>query len=133
MAPGQRVEIDDLPPEVRAGFVDEAVAHDSDWVEALDHELSQSLARGAPGVGDRLQREFECALIRGALAHTGGHRMEAAVRLGWGRNTLTRKIRELGLEDELRKSRRDPKDRVAEAIRKRAIRGEGRGPEPAKR
>ncbi|MEO9161121.1 MAG: nitrogen regulation protein NR(I) [Casimicrobiaceae bacterium] len=113
MAPGQRVEIDDLPPEVRAGTADAAVARDSDWVEALDRELSQSLARGAPGVGDRLQREFECALIRGALAHTGGHRMEAAVRLGWGRNTLTRKIRELGLEDELRKSGRDQKDRAA--------------------
>jgi two-component system nitrogen regulation response regulator GlnG len=51
-----------------------------------------------------LQDEFERALIRRSLAFTGGHRMEAAARLGWGRNTLTRKIQELGLEAELRKS-----------------------------
>ena len=38
-----------------------------------------------------------------ALAHTGGHRMEARAWLGWGRNTLTRKIQELGMDDELRK------------------------------
>ena len=38
-----------------------------------------------------------------SLTHTGGHRIEAAQRLGWGRNTLTRKIQELGLEPELRK------------------------------
>jgi len=54
-------------------------------------------------VGDRLEREFEKTLILRALAHTGGHRMEAAQRLGWGRNTLTRKIQELGLESELGK------------------------------
>jgi two-component system, NtrC family, nitrogen regulation response regulator GlnG len=104
MAPGQRVEIADLPAEVRAGATDQADAGDSGWIEALDRELAQSLARGEPGVGDRLQQEFERALIRRALAHTGGHRMEAAVRLGWGRNTLTRKIQELGLAQELRKS-----------------------------
>ncbi len=57
----------------------------------------------SPTIGDRLEHEFERALIRRALAHTGGHRMEAARRLGWGRNTLTRKIQELGMEAELRK------------------------------
>jgi two-component system nitrogen regulation response regulator GlnG len=57
-------------------------------------------------VGDRLEHEFEKTLIRRALAHTGGHRMEAAAWLGWGRNTLTRKIQELGLEAELRKGMR---------------------------
>ena len=62
-----------------------------------------ALARGERSVGDRLEREFEKTLIRRALAHTGGHRMEAAQWLGWGRNTLTRKIQELGMEAELRK------------------------------
>jgi two-component system nitrogen regulation response regulator GlnG len=104
MAPGQRVEVADLPAEVRAETADQADAGDSGWIEALDRALAQSLARGEPDVGDRLQHEFERTLIRGALAHTGGHRMEAAVRLGWGRNTLTRKIQELGLAQELRKS-----------------------------
>ena len=107
MAPGQRIEVPDLPTEVRVGTPGTAATGDGQWLDALDRELAQSLARGEPHVGDRLQQEFERALIRRSLAHTGGHRMEAAARLGWGRNTLTRKIQELGLEDELRKSRRD--------------------------
>jgi two-component system nitrogen regulation response regulator GlnG len=79
---------------------------ESDWRATLDRELAQALARGERGVGDRLEREFERTLILRALAHTGGHRMEAAQWLGWGRNTLTRKIQELGLEPELRKGAR---------------------------
>ena len=65
--------------------------------------MTQALARGEQGVGDRLLREFKRTLILRSLVHTGGHRLEAAQRLGWGRNTLTRKIHELGLERELRK------------------------------
>jgi two-component system nitrogen regulation response regulator GlnG len=106
MAPGQRIEIADLPPEVREETRADARSADSDWRAALDHELTQALSRGEPRVGDRLQHEFERTLIRRALAHTGGHRMEAAGWLGWGRNTLTRKIQELGLEEELRKQPR---------------------------
>jgi two-component system nitrogen regulation response regulator GlnG len=103
MAPGQRVEVADLPPEVRTTGGTERTDEDGGWLAALDRELAQALTRGEPAVGDRLQREFERALIRRALAHTGGHRMEAAKRLGWGRNTLTRKIQELGMEAELRR------------------------------
>ena len=83
-----------------------AAAGDIGWQQALDRELAQALARGERNVGDRLEQEFEKTLIRRALAHTGGHRMEAAAWLGWGRNTLTRKIQELGLEAELRKGER---------------------------
>jgi len=104
MAPGQRVELADLPPEVRAPGGAERAGEDGGWLTALDRELAQALARGEPDVGDRLEHEFERALIRRALVHTGGHRMEAARRLGWGRNTLTRKIQELGMESELRRS-----------------------------
>jgi len=103
MAPGQRVEVADLPPEVRAPGGAEHTDEDGGWLAALDRELAQALTRGEPAIGDRLEHEFERALIRRALAHTGGHRMEAARRLGWGRNTLTRKIQELGMEAELRK------------------------------
>jgi two-component system nitrogen regulation response regulator GlnG len=104
MAPGQRIEVADLPPEVRAAREGGRGADtEPGWLRALDHELAQALAQGERGVGDRLQRDFERALIRRALAHTAGHRMDAAALLGWGRNTLTRKIQELGLEDELRK------------------------------
>ena len=104
MAPGQRIEVPDLPPEVRARSAPDASARESGWIDALDREIGQCLAQGEPAVADRLQREFERALIRRALAFTGGHRMEAAAHLGWGRNTLTRKIQELGLDAELRKS-----------------------------
>jgi len=103
MAPGQRVELADLPPEIRAANRADASARPSRWVDALDRELADALGAGEPAVGDRLQHEFERALIRRSLAFTAGHRMEAAARLGWGRNTLTRKIQELGLEAELRK------------------------------
>jgi two-component system nitrogen regulation response regulator GlnG len=108
MAPGQRIDVADLPPEAREAPVGSAGAQagESDWRAALDRELAQALARGERGVGDRLQRELERTLILRALAHTGGHRMEAAQWLGWGRNTLTRKIQELGLEPELRKGAR---------------------------
>jgi len=106
MAPGQRIEASDLPPEVRepaAAAPAKAGVPDADWQQALDRELAGALAQGEQGVGDRLEKAFERTLILRALAHTGGHRMEAAQRLGWGRNTLTRKIQELGLEAELRK------------------------------
>ena len=105
MAPGQRIDVADLPPEVRAAPSARAGDEEGDdgWRAALDRELARVLTRGDNAVGDRLAEEFERTLILRALAHTGGHRMEAAQRLGWGRNTLTRKIRELGLESELGK------------------------------
>jgi len=108
MGPGQRIEVPDLPPEVREapGTRSETGHADIGWQQALDRELAQALARGERNVGDRLEHEFEKTLIRRALAHTGGHRMEAAAWLGWGRNTLTRKIQELGLDAELRKGER---------------------------
>jgi two-component system nitrogen regulation response regulator GlnG len=107
MAPGQRVDVADLPPELREPPTQSAIAADTGWQQSLDRELAQALARGERNVGDRLEQEFEKTLIRRALTHTGGHRMEAAAWLGWGRNTLTRKIQELGLEPELRKGERE--------------------------
>ena len=104
LAPGQRIETADLPPEVREpAALPGSRPGEASWQHALDRELAQALARGEKGAGDRLEREFEMTLIRRALAHTGGHRMDAAEWLGWGRNTLTRKIHELGMDDELRK------------------------------
>jgi len=105
MAPGQRIDVADLPAELREtpAVAGDAGAGTPDWRAALDRELTQALARGEQGVGDRLLREFKRTLILRSLVHTGGHRLEAAQRLGWGRNTLTRKIHELGLEPELRK------------------------------
>ena len=99
MAPGQAIGVADLPAEFRgdAGGVAEAPA--SDWVAALGQEVERRLARGESGVMDQLSRQFERSLISKALARTGGRRIEAANLLGMGRNTITRKIQELGIVD----------------------------------
>ncbi|HET7732162.1 MAG TPA: nitrogen regulation protein NR(I) [Usitatibacter sp.] len=96
MAPGQVVDVGDLPPEVRGepggGNADE------DWRRALEREVAGRLARGETGIADELTRSFETALIVKALQHTGGRRIEAASLLGIGRNTLTRKVQDLKIE-----------------------------------
>jgi len=96
MAPGQVIEVADLPAEFREG----APAANADWVSALEHEAERRLARGDTGILDSLTRQFERSLITKALLRTGGRRIEAANLLGMGRNTITRKIQELGIEDE---------------------------------
>jgi two-component system nitrogen regulation response regulator GlnG len=102
MAPAQRIDVADLPPELRSTGGGSDREGDPNWQQALDRELAQALARGERAVGGRLEKEFERTLILRALAHTGGHRMEAAQWLGWGRNTLTRKIQELKLDHDKR-------------------------------
>jgi two-component system nitrogen regulation response regulator GlnG len=101
MAPGARIDVADLPPELR-GAAAEGGEVERHWQQALDRELAQALARGERGIGERLEKEFEKTLILRALQHTGGRRMEAAQWLGWGRNTLTRKIQELKLDPDER-------------------------------
>jgi two-component system, NtrC family, nitrogen regulation response regulator GlnG len=95
MAPGQVVELSDLPAEFRDPAAATAA---SDWVAALEQEAERRLARGETGILDALGRQFERSLIQRALARTGGRRIEAAQLLGMGRNTITRKIQELGIE-----------------------------------
>jgi len=96
MAPGQVVDVGDLPAEFR----EPAATAVSDWLAALEHEAERRLARGESGILDALARQFERALITKALERTGGRRIEAANLLGMGRNTITRKIQELGIEDD---------------------------------
>ncbi len=96
MAPGQSVEVNDLPPDIRGDNANTSV--DSDWKRALEREVTASLARGEKEIFDGLNKSFESALIVKALEHTGGRRIEAATLLGIGRNTLTRKIQELSLD-----------------------------------
>ncbi len=98
MAPGQVIDLGNLPPEFRAQSSDAAAAG-SDWLAALEQEAERRLARGDTGILDALGRQFERALISKALAKTGGRRIDAANLLGMGRNTITRKIQELGIED----------------------------------
>ena len=95
MAPTQIIEVGDLPPEFRQQA---ASVVDADWLAALSSEVDRVLARNESGIMDELTRSFERTLIAKALAATGGRRIEAAKLLGIGRNTITRKIQELGLE-----------------------------------
>jgi two-component system nitrogen regulation response regulator GlnG len=69
------------------------------WEAGLEAEALQLLASGRHDVWDELTRRFESKLILTALANTRGRRIEAAQKLGIGRNTITRKIQELGLEE----------------------------------
>jgi two-component system nitrogen regulation response regulator GlnG len=72
---------------------------DPSWLVGLQRRARELLLAGEPMVWDTLTREFEAQLIRSALEATRGRRIEAALKLGIGRNTITRKIQELGLDD----------------------------------
>lgn len=127
MAPAQVIEVKDLPPEVLQGQVGTAapvaatatVAAEaaplprtlapatmagavpqasSDWETGLRAEAMTLLAQDRTDVWDVLCDRFEATLIQAALAATRGRRIEAAHKLGIGRNTITRKIQELGLD-----------------------------------
>ena len=110
MAPGQQVEVGDLPAELRepeaapmataseGSPVASNSVHVVDWTLGLAEEVARRLRAGEVGIIDDLCRRFEESCIRTGLAHTGGRKVEAAHLLGWGRNTLTRKIQELGME-----------------------------------
>ena len=129
MAPSQVVEAKDLPPELLAreasaarpagrraprwhgrcrrsaagGRAAEPSAERGrrcgSWLGDLQREARSLLEAGVPDVWDTLSRKFEGQLIHTALEVTRGRRIEAAQKLGIGRNTITRKIQELGLDD----------------------------------
>ena len=121
MAPAQAIEPKDLPPEVLmsepptasqafSASAPEASANQAlakpavinapseNWQAGLEAEAMSLLASGRVDVWDEMTRRFEASLIQTALAHTRGRRIDAAHKLGIGRNTITRKIQELGLE-----------------------------------
>jgi two-component system nitrogen regulation response regulator GlnG len=116
MAPGQTVEVKDLPLELSEGQAAAAVAEHAlplhhgtvlsapaaaspdGWLSLLELQAASMLAAGQQEVMDVLGRQFESSLIRTALKFTHGRKNDAAVRLGIGRNTITRKIAELGID-----------------------------------
>jgi two-component system nitrogen regulation response regulator GlnG len=121
MAPAQAIEPKDLPPEVlmsepatalQVSSAEAPALHASssvakpvvlnapseNWQAGLEAEAMSLLASGRVDVWDEMTRRFEASLIQTALAHTRGRRIDAAHKLGIGRNTITRKIQELGLE-----------------------------------
>ena len=127
MAPAQTVESKDLPPDIlaaprvergarndgapaaassaepaqaAASPPDESAKAEGAWQDGLERELTRLLLAGEPGAWDTLTRKFEARMITTALESTRGRRIEAAQKLGIGRNTITRKIQELGLDSE---------------------------------
>jgi two-component system, NtrC family, nitrogen regulation response regulator GlnG len=127
MAPAQVIEFKDLPPEVLATGVPVSVpdamptsplapealsapltplvssagasSPSAVWESGLEEEALAMLNAGRTDVWDVLSRRFETSLIQAALSTTRGRRIEAAQKLGIGRNTITRKIQELGIDE----------------------------------
>lgn len=97
MAPGQNIDVADLPPELKEDSAKPTTA--ASWQEALAIEVISALNRGEQNILETRANAFEKILITKALQHTGGRRIEAATQLGMGRNTLTRKIQELNIEE----------------------------------
>ena len=98
MASGREIHMDDLPPELLSQY-SEAGGGDEDWQGALKRWADHRLAEGETALLDQAEPAFEKIMIETALKHTGGRRQDAARLLGWGRNTLTRKIKELNMEE----------------------------------
>ena len=96
MASGREVLISDLPPELlqqESGNVS-----GGNWEQALRYWADQQLSAGVVGLLDTAVPAFERIMIETALKHTAGRRRDASNLLGWGRNTLTRKIKELEMD-----------------------------------
>ncbi|MGB9089902.1 MAG: nitrogen regulation protein NR(I) [Pseudomonas farsensis] len=96
MASSREVLVGDLPPELLNLPTDATPV--TNWEQALRQWADQALARGQSSLLDSAVPSFERIMIETALKHTAGRRRDAAVLLGWGRNTLTRKIKELGMK-----------------------------------
>lgn len=114
MSPAQRIDVSDLPGEVTHTLPGTSLIHPAadnalavpgaeplcapaSWLRGLEQEVERLLDREQPAVMETLTREFERVLIQTALRATRGRRIEAAQRLGIGRNTITRKIQDLDL------------------------------------
>ncbi len=98
MASGREVLVGDLPPELLDHTGDEQVVT-SNWEKALRNWAEKQLQQGSTSILDTAVPAFEKIMIEAALKQTAGRRRDASLLLGWGRNTLTRKIKELGMDD----------------------------------
>lgn len=104
MAPAQTIQIDDLPSEFKSPAavpdLSVPVVPARSWQEELQSIVQDRLKEEKPRIMATLAAEFETAVYKAALAYTHGRKVEAAQKLGVGRNTLTRKLQELGLDGE---------------------------------
>ncbi len=98
MASGQEVLPSDLPPEIHSeSSIEKASSAAGDWPELLASWTDKQLKDGHYNILNDAMLTFEKIMLERALQHTHGHKQDAAKRLGWGRNTLTRKLKELGI------------------------------------
>ncbi|MBU1439316.1 MAG: nitrogen regulation protein NR(I) [Gammaproteobacteria bacterium] len=101
MASGKQVLLSDLPPELTAApkvFNPAGTELQQSWQELLAAWILQKLNAGEEDILSEAGPEFERIVLKQALQFTHGHKQDAAKRLGWGRNTLTRKLKELDME-----------------------------------
>ena len=100
MASGKQILLSDLPPELTSAPKPVTTSSDGQhsWQDLLAQWVTQKLATGAEDILAEAGPEFERIVLKQALQFTHGHKQDAAKRLGWGRNTLTRKLKELDME-----------------------------------
>jgi len=97
MASGQEIKLDDLPVELKQS-TNIAESSGGNWESVLRDWANRQFADGRDDLLDEALPAFERTMIEAALARTAGRRQDAARLLGWGRNTLTRKIKELDMD-----------------------------------
>tara|TARA_Y100001936_G_C15430255_1_gene339032 strand:- start:202 stop:489 length:288 start_codon:yes stop_codon:yes gene_type:complete len=94
MSPTREVRLEDLPDDLKVENIEDI----NDWTKILQTWSENYLAKGNDNLLEEAIPQFEKTIIKVALNKTMGRKKEAAELLGWGRNTLTRKIKELGIE-----------------------------------
>jgi two-component system nitrogen regulation response regulator GlnG len=100
MAAGREVLLTDLPPELKAEEAGGEMRVQGDWQQMLRRWSERELKSGRSDILAQAVPDFERTMIETALAHTGGRKKDAAELLGWGRNTLTRKLQEYEMENQ---------------------------------
>ncbi|RJE76043.1 nitrogen regulation protein NR(I) [Pseudoalteromonas sp. MSK9-3] len=97
MAPSQTVNPQELPEELSQ--IPNSHAPEGDWLDAFQNWLNQELKQGKENIWPDIQAQLESRLIKTALIACNGHKQDAALKIGWGRNTLTRKLKERDIQD----------------------------------
>lgn len=100
MAAGREILLSDIPPELQAGAGEPNQPVDGDWLQLLRRWAERELQMGRSDILAQAVPDFERTMIDVALVQTAGRKKEAAQLLGWGRNTLTRKLQEYQLENQ---------------------------------
>ena len=98
MAPGREIHRNELPPELIETISEKKSATTLNWENLLRANIDQQLIKQNPEIAKHIINQVETILIQAALNYTQGKKHEAANMLGYGRNTLTRKIFELNIE-----------------------------------